>query len=191
MTGRTIKTTLKLTTGAIIVVAAYLAGAGIIPLPINDLYGDDTAFAAEPVRIPTVEARLIETHTVEYIEETVIEKEYIDVVERVGVELHNFTSLDELEDWVNDEYGRAAIRFKQAGSVIDCDDYALEMQRESLEDGYIMSFEIIDAAEYNGLFAIPFPDTGTLHAINLAIIGNSVFYIEPQTGEIVHAAYLD
>jgi len=33
------------------------------------------------------------------------------------------------------------------------------------------------------------PDT--LHAINLVLIDNSVYYIEPQTGEIQFAAHLD
>jgi hypothetical protein len=65
------------------------------------------------------------------------------------------------------------------------------MQQKALSEGYIMSFEIIDGEEYNGLFSIPLPSEQVLHAINLAVIGNDVYYIEPQTGEVVHAAYLD
>jgi hypothetical protein len=191
MRNRIIKTTLKLIAGTGIIVMAYCIGAGVIPTALGLPGNDYVAYAPETIRTPTVEARLVETHTVEYIEEKVVETEYIDVIRRVKTELKNFTTLNELEDWLVTTYKQATIHFQQTDTAFDCDDYAFEMQQKALEDGYIMSFEIISISEYNELFAIPLSETDSLHAINLAIIGNSVFYIEPQTGETVHAAYLD
>jgi hypothetical protein len=139
----------------------------------------------------TVESRLVGTHTVEYIEETVTETEYVYVVKSVPVELRNFINLEELEKWLHDREDTNIVRFQQTDKVLDCDDFAFELQRKALEDGYITSFEIIGRSEYNELFKTTMPPEQSLHAINLAIIGNNVYYIEPQTDEIVLAAYMD
>jgi hypothetical protein len=191
MRSKILKTILKLIAGTGIIVMAYCIGAGITPISLELSGNDSVTYVPETSRTPTVEAKLIGTHTVEYIEEKVIETAYVDVIHQVQTKLKNFTSLSELEDWLMTVYAQATIRFKQTGMPIDCDDYAFEMQQKALGDGFIMSFDIISVKEYNELFAIPLSETQALHAINLAIIGNSVFYIEPQTGETVHAAYLD
>lgn len=73
----------------------------------------------------------------------------------------------------------------------DCDDYALKLQEKALRDGYMMSFEVIRAVEYNTLFKQKQIPNGDIHAINSVILGNEVYYIEPQTREIVFVAYLD
>ena len=83
------------------------------------------------------------------------------------------------------------VHFQQYDTVVNCDDFAIELQTETLADGFLISFEITRGGEYNDLFCIPLPDEQLLHAINLSIIGNDVYYIKPQTGEIVHAAFLD
>lgn len=188
MKNKIIQTAIKLIAGIAVAGAAYAIGAGIIPVSFNllDKYTDDAV--AAPAQTPTVEARLISTHTVEYVEEKVIEKEYVDVVKQVRTGFRNFSTLDELENWVNN---RAIYYFNREALTVDCDDFAAEMQQEALEDGYIMSFDIISISEYNELFSVSLPASQSLHAINLAIIGNSVYYIEPQTGEIVHAAFVD
>jgi hypothetical protein len=170
--------------------AAYSYKAGLFSFTFY-IPHEDTTTTQPKARIPTVEARLIETHTVEYIEETVVEKEYIDVVRHVPVELRNFTDRAELEQWLKERNQTTSIRFRQHDAVVDCDDFAIELQREALADGFLVSFEIIRGGEYNDLFSIPLPEEQLLHAINLSIIGNDVYYIEPQTSEIVHAAYLD
>lgn len=182
---------IKISAGIVLVVAAYCLGAGIIPVTF-DFITDTRAVAGPAIQnTPTVEARLVSTHTVEYVEQTVVRTEFVDVVRQVNADLRNFASLDELEHWIFDIRSLTTISFRQEDSVTDCDDYALDLQRKALEAGFLVSFQIIGIREYNEKFAIPLPESGTLHAINLAVIGNSVFYIEPQTGEVVHAAYLD
>ena len=168
----------------------YSLGAGIFSY-ILCLPQEDNTTITPVARIPTVEARLIETHKVEYIEETVVEKEYIDVVRHVPVEFRPFSDREELDQWLEERSQSASIRFQLHETVVDCDDFAIELQNEALDDGFIISFEIISGDEYNELFCIPLPEDQSLHAINLSIIGNDVYYIEPQTGEVVHAAYLD
>ena len=49
--------------------------------------------------------------------------------------------------------------------------YALDLQQRALKDGYLMSASVIEKGDQ-------------LHMINLATIGNDVYYIEPQTDEV-------
>ncbi len=139
-----------------------------------------------------VETRLVERHTVQYVDRPVTVVEYTERVKSVPITLRNFSNLEELKQWLGAvDTNTATIYFQSPDITVDCDDYASEMQRKALADGRIMSFEIISRSEYNTLFQGELPLGQSLHAINLAIIGNSAYYIEPQTGEIVFAAYLD
>lgn len=141
---------------------------------------------------PRVETRLVERHTVQYVDRPVTVVEYIERVKSVPVKLRNFSNLEELKQWLVavDTY-TTTIYFQSPDVTVDCDDYALEMQRKALADGHIMSFGIIGRSEYNALFQSELPPGQSLHAINLAIIGNSAYYIEPQTNEVVFVTYLD
>ena len=123
-----------------------------------------------------------------YIEvERVVEVEKVVEVETVievetPIELRDFESLAELREWLGEG------RFILFGDT-DCDDYALYLQKTGLGDGYLINFEAILPDEYNGLFEKM--EISQLHAINLVIIDNAVYYIEPQTREIVLRGYLD
>lgn len=139
----------------------------------------------------TVETQLVETHTVQYIDRPVTEVKYVERVKKVPIELRNFSDLEELKKWLEDKKNVTTVRFQSPDAVVDCDDYALELQHKALADGYIMSFEIIGESEYNVLFKTPLPPSQSLHAINLVIIGNDAYYIEPQTDEVVFVAQLD
>ena len=140
---------------------------------------------------PTVKSRVIATHTVEYVEKPVIVAEYIEQVKRIPVKLRNFNNLEELEQWMDGTKNVTTVRFQSPDVTVDCDDYASELQQKALADGYVMSFQIIEPDKYNGLFESSNLPSDSLHAINLVLIGNTAHYIEPQTGEIVFAAYLD
>lgn len=135
--------------------------------------------------------KLVETHTVQYIEQPVTEVKYIERMKNVPVELRNFSDLDELKQWLADKSNVTTVLFQSPDTTVDCDDYALELQYKALAEGYIMSFQVIGESAYNAIFATPLPPSQSLHAVNLAIIDNSIYYIEPQTNEIGFAAYLD
>ena len=140
---------------------------------------------------PTVEARLIETHTVQYVNTPAIEVKYVERVKSVPVELRNFSDLEELKQWLENRNNVTTIRFQYPDTTVDCDDFALALQRIALEDGYLMSFQIIEPGQYNSLFEHSKIPPNTFHAVDLVIIGNNAYFIEPQTGEIVLAAQLD
>ena len=140
---------------------------------------------------PAVECRLVETHTVQYVEKPVTQVKYVERVRNVPVELRNFSDLEELKQWLEGRKNVTTVRFQSADTLVDCDDYAYELQQKALADGYVMSFQIIEPDKYNGFFESGKLPPNTLHAINLVLIGNTAHYIEPQTGEVVFAAYLD
>jgi len=141
--------------------------------------------------------RVIERVVYEPVEK-IIETVVYEPVEKVIVEhvettkpLREFQSLEELEQWlVNIEV--LDIHFdmvdKETGQHIkgfDCEDYAIRLQEKALRDGYVMSFEVIRPVEYNALFKQKRIPADKIHAINSVIIGNEVYYIEPQTREVV------
>ena len=140
---------------------------------------------------PAVESKLVARHTVEYVEKPVTEVKYVERVTSVPAEYRNFYTLDELRNWLALNAISTSIYLKSPGVEIDCDDYALELQRKALSDGFIVSFAVVSEREYDALFREPLPKGTTLHAVNLAIIDNSIYYIEPQTAEVVFVANLD
>jgi len=141
---------------------------------------------------PVVKCQLIETHTVQYVEKPVTVVEYIERTQKVPVELRNFSDIEELKQWLAEvDMNTTTTSFQPPGVTIDCDDYALAMQHKALTSGHIMSFEVISRSEYNAVFKSKLPPSQSLHAINLVIIGNDAYYIEPQTSEIVFATHLD
>jgi len=147
--------------------------------------------------------RIIEKVTYEPIE-TVIEKVVYKPVETTVIQrieaptpLSRFQNLDELKQWLGN-IGVLDIRFDVVDEEIsqrvqrfDCDDYAIRLQEKAMRDGYMMSFEVIHPIEYNALFKQKRIQDGAIHAINSVILRNKVYYIEPQTREVVFAAYLD
>jgi len=142
---------------------------------------------------PSVETKLVATHTIEYVEQPATEVEYIEQVKYTPVTLRNFATPDELKQWLMNNLTAATVSLQTPEGTldVDCDDYALELQQKAVNNGYLMSFQIIEPQRYNRLFdAVTIPD-GNLHAIYLVIIENTAYYIEPQTGEIVPAAYID
>jgi hypothetical protein len=140
---------------------------------------------------PTVESRVVAKHTVEYIEKPVTEIRYVEKVQRLPVQLRDFASLEDLKLWLEARRATASVHFQSPGEIIDCDDYALELQQKALAEGYMISLELIWTGEYNSIFTGSEMPADNLHAINLAIIGNEAYYIEPQTDEVVLAAHLD
>ncbi len=181
----------------ITLISLVLLAIGVLSLTFDIVVSANQATSEIPITTilnssfkPSVECHVVESHTIQYVDRPVTEVKYIECVKSVPVELRNFNDLKELEQWVGGMEKITVIRFESPDATIDCDDYALWMQQKALADGYIMSFQVIAWSEYNTIFRAKVP-TGSLHAINLAIVGNGAYFIEPQTGEIVFAAYLD
>lgn len=133
----------------------------------------------------TLVQTVTEYQTVEkivYVDKPVVE--YVDKIVEVPRELRDFSSFEELEQWLSN-----IIWFKQPD--FDCDDFALQVQDRALNDGYKLNVELIQSSEYNRLFKKAKLPPNKIHAINSALIGNKAYYIEPQNYEIVFVANTD
>lgn len=110
--------------------------------------------------------------------EGVVEKEVeVEIVKEIPMEVREFESLEELTQFLEiDDTDSQIILYpiRGSGGGISskgiCDYYALQLQGRALEAGYLMSTEIIRKHDEP-------------HMINSAVIGNEVYFIEPQTDE--------
>ena len=175
---------LKISTAIGILALAFYAGTFVKPVEFEQ--------QATTVIAPTVECELVERHTVQYVERLITVGKSTERVQNIPVNLRNFNDLEEMKQWlVTMSNNTTTVYFQPHNTTVDCDDYALDLQRKALADGYIVSFQVIGTDEYKSLFKCELPSDQSRHAINLAIIGNNAYYIEPQTNETVFAAYLD
>jgi len=176
---RLVKTSKALAAVAILVLAFFI---GIHTG--RDTVKPQTILVTETkVRYQTVEKPIVQ-----YIDRSVFE--YVESAKGL-VELGNLNDLDELKQWLGNRMNVTTIHLQSPADEADCDDDAREMQSAALVDGHIVSFQIIGRSKYNALFKNKLQHGQSLHAINLAIIGNDIYYIEPQTGKIVFAMHLD
>ena len=95
----------------------------------------------------------------------------VEVIKEVPIELREFESVEVLEEWYMDN--QAPLRFTDKADFnnpeyetgLDCDDYATYLRDRAHAQGYLMSLQIVEA--------------GT-HMINMVMIGNDIFYLEPD-----------
>ena len=80
-----------------------------------------------------------------------------------------FESLAELKAWLAEDDSDTTLYIFGNGclSNYDCDDYAAALVYNALYDGYLVSTQIVGN-----------------HMLNSTIIGNSIYYIEPQTDAV-------
>lgn len=104
------------------------------------------------------------------------EAKYENTLRRVELPRH-FSSLDELESWLEED-NADTYDYVQSG-FFDCDDFARILQAHALADGYILSFHIDEITPTKW------------HAVNLAVIGNEVYLIDPQTDAVTFYCTLD
>ena len=114
--------------------------------------------------------------TVETVVEKVVEKVVeVEVVKEIPMMGKEFESLEALTQFLEiDDTESHVLLYPIEGSdgriPLDgtCDYYALQLQRLALEAGHLMSTEIVNKN----------------HMINCAVIGNEIYFIEPQTDEV-------
>lgn len=128
-------------------------------------------------------------------------KEQVPIVDTIWavskseIELRDFESIEELETWLEDDDTDSHIILiaDEEGYVSFegvCEDYAIQLMDRAIADGFKMSFYVMDRQEYYQHFKKWTPK-GRLHAVNLVIIGNEIYLIEPQSDEYWLKAYLD
>lgn len=126
------------------------------------------------IKIPTVE--VVET----LVEKKVIEKvpviQYVEVEKEVPLELREFASEEELAEWLVADKTNEIPYMKD---IFECENFARSLMKHALNDGNYMSFQVLKnytRPETNEFTEGP-------HAINSTIIGNYVYFIDPQTDE--------
>lgn len=87
-----------------------------------------------------------------------------------------FESLDALKAWLALDNTDSVLYIFGSGRLIsyDCDDYAVALVYNALQAGYSVSTQIVGG-----------------HMLNSTIIGNEVYFIEPQTDEVKFWGYRD
>ena len=119
--------------------------------------------------MPVIEYREV---TVEVVKEVEIIRE---VTVEVPIELRNFSDLQELEVWLEeDDTDRHFYFTGKIDDKYDCEDYAFALINNAREDGYDIHLQIQND-----------------HAFNSTIIGNNIYFIEPSNDKVWLAHYLD
>lgn len=132
-------------------------------------YGQETLEPQVKIITQTRTKINIETKYIERIIDHYVETPVeVEVVREVPQRLIEFSSLEELKEWLerNDVDSRIP-----SYPGFDCDDYAYQLQKNAAKDGYIISTELII-------------ENGELHMLNSALIGNDIYFIEPQDDEV-------
>lgn len=145
---------------------------------------------------PVVEHQFIDRPIVEY--ETQIVTEYVEVPVEVPVEvevevpqkLRRFDSVEELEDWL-EQNPVDHTKFIYDHGLGDCDDYALELVEDAKLDGFEMWFQVLHHPYRQPITDKLLTKKSADHAVCSVIISDEVYYIEPQTDEIWLAGYID
>jgi len=123
-----------------------------------------------------------------------VEREVVRVeIVEVPRKLRTFQDTRELEGWLerNDVDSRLYLDEKMGLSSYDCDDFARNLAKKAIEDGYYMWVQVLHhpyrRRDNNQLLTKP----GEAHAICSVFIGNNCYYVEPQTDEYWLAVVTD
>jgi len=130
-------------------------------------------------------------HTTPMIVEEVIVSEGVTVVvmKETPVQFRYFDSERELAEFLEQDDTDSVIRFvSEADFSYDCDDYARALRRRALEQGFLMSLQLVTDGE---IFGVKVSDFARPHMGNLTMIGNDIYYIEPSTDEFCLVTAID
>ena len=111
------------------------------------------------------------------------------VMQEIPVQFRYFDSERELAEFLEQDDTDSVIRFvSQADFSYDCDDYARALRRRALEQGFLMSLQLVSDGE---IFGVKVSDFAGPHMGNLSMIGNDIYYIEPSTDEFCLVTAVD
>ena len=114
--------------------------------------------------------------TIENLEQKLAESERFGTYWWERAHPREFKSVDELKAWLAQDDTESTLYIFGAAclSNYDCDDYAVALERNALLDGYAVSLQIEND-----------------HVLNSTVIGNEIYFIEPQSDEVWFWGYRD
>lgn len=96
-----------------------------------------------------------------------------------NVTLREFPSAKFAEEWLEENALFIRMVSDETGwwidKTYDCDDYALDLQARALNDGYLMSVQLVQDGM---IFNKPVSRIGGKHIGCLVVIGNDIYYVE-------------
>jgi len=111
----------------------------------------------------------------------------VEKIVEVSPKLRDFESIEELKSWLED-FGIFYVG--STSTKVPCGDWVNALQKQAIQDGYILNIDVVSKAEYGLRFKKMHLDhDARFHGIVSAVIGDDVYYIEPQTFEIQHYYY--
>lgn len=152
----------------------------------------------EKVRIEKIEVLTpVFIDRIRYIERDV--GTAVRIYDPVYTSLEDWQSVEELQDFLDsDDTDSHVILRSQTGGDISftgqCEDFALQLRDRAAAIGKNLEVIAIDRTEFNkwkSYFGDKSLKNGDYHALNMAIIGNEIWYVEPQQDVCWHTMYLD
>jgi len=130
-------------------------------------YAEDWKSYAENISAQVISAP-------EYHEQTTIKEVEVEKPVYVNNEWREFESPAVLMGWAKEHL---AYLWVVGNQIADCDDYASRLQLEAFKDGYLLSVQLIKDGKLDGKNVSNYTE---LHMGNLAMIGNEIYFVEPQ-----------
>ena len=89
-----------------------------------------------------------------------------------------FESVGQFEDW----YWEQGFTLLMPSSTyeVDCDDYAYQVQRAAVQQGYMLSVALV---EHGRFYSVKVTNIPGGHMGNLVIINGIIYYVEPKPDE--------
>jgi hypothetical protein len=114
--------------------------------------------------------------TIEELKQKLAENEVLVIYWQDRAQPREFVSLDELKAWLAKDNTGSTLHIVVVGSLAgyDCDDYATALVQNALSSGFSISTQIVGD-----------------HMLNSTIIGNEIYYIEPQNNKVWLWGYRD
>ena len=125
------------------------------------------------------------------VEEVIVTEEVsVVVTKEVPVQFRRFDSERELAEFLEQDDTDRVIRFVGVADFnnYDCDDRAEALQIRALEQGFLMSQQLIIDGK---LYGVKVSDFTERHMGNLTVVGDDIYYIEPSTDEFCLVTALD
>jgi len=147
------------------------------------MVGITGAKAAELDELQTKSPEIITIEVpAEIIEEVPV---IVEVEKEVSRKFREFEDLVELIGWLKEnslpirliagEDGKIDLANPKLTSRYDCDDYAEALQRKALEQGFLMSQQLVLNGQVYGVKVSKYTEP---HMGNLTVVGNDIYYIE-------------